>query len=192
MSRSKTLNFHSFQFYGSGQRTARARGSSFNVESAGRAKTSATLEPVEQRNSLAHFCFPPAAFMSKWVRPCSGDMYLHFIWFSFLTAGQHDPQFDVHDFISNIRDALQSASPMESPPLLTPQTPGLIPPQTPVASTASLSQGPSTCRPANGTANECCLVEYSPILMESYIGLPALLHNYGQLGFYKIRGRISF
>lgn len=37
-----------------------------------------------------------------------------------------------------------------------------------------------------------CLVEYRPILMESYVGLPALVHNYGQFGYYKNRGKISF
>ena len=77
---------------------------------------------------------------------------------------QHDPQFDVHDLISNIRDALQSVTP----------------------NVAAFGEDRSSPSP------HTCLVEYSPILMESYIGLPALVYNFGQLGFYKIRGKISF
>lgn len=38
----------------------------------------------------------------------------------------------------------------------------------------------------------CCIVEYKPIVIESYIGLPALVHNYTELGFYKVRGKLSF
>ncbi|XP_046437637.1 tumor protein p63-regulated gene 1-like protein [Daphnia pulex] len=36
------------------------------------------------------------------------------------------------------------------------------------------------------------LVEYKPIIMNSYLGLPALVHNYSQFGFYKVRGKVSF
>ena len=37
-----------------------------------------------------------------------------------------------------------------------------------------------------------CTTEYKPILMESYVGLPALVHNYSQIGYYKVRGKVSF
>lgn len=36
------------------------------------------------------------------------------------------------------------------------------------------------------------VVEYKPIVMETYIGIPALIYNYSQFGFYRVRGKVSF
>ncbi|XP_014252842.1 tumor protein p63-regulated gene 1-like protein [Cimex lectularius] len=37
-----------------------------------------------------------------------------------------------------------------------------------------------------------CFVESNPIILENYIGLGALIHNRNSLGFFKLRGKISF
>ena len=37
------------------------------------------------------------------------------------------------------------------------------------------------------------IIQYQPIIMESYVGLSALVHNYSELGFFKVRrGKVSF
>ncbi|GIX86577.1 tumor protein p63-regulated gene 1 protein [Caerostris extrusa] len=42
--------------------------------------------------------------------------------------------------------------------------------------------------PSSGT----CRVLYQPIIIESYAGLAAALHNANELGFFKSRGKVSF
>jgi len=37
-----------------------------------------------------------------------------------------------------------------------------------------------------------CRVEYKPIIIETYLGLASLFHNANSLGFYKVRGKVSF
>lgn len=37
-----------------------------------------------------------------------------------------------------------------------------------------------------------CMVEEKPILIESYLGVLSLLHNENNLGFFKLRGKVSF
>ena len=37
-----------------------------------------------------------------------------------------------------------------------------------------------------------CAIERSPILIENYIGIASLLHNATELGFFKLRGKVSF
>ena len=43
-----------------------------------------------------------------------------------------------------------------------------------------------------GDSSPCCRIEYKAIVMETYVGLTSLLHNSNDLGFYKVRGRVSF
>ncbi|CAG7724139.1 unnamed protein product [Allacma fusca] len=45
---------------------------------------------------------------------------------------------------------------------------------------------------SGGDNSPCCRVEYKPIIIETYVGLTSLFHNANGLGFYKVRGRISF
>ena len=37
-----------------------------------------------------------------------------------------------------------------------------------------------------------CSVNNSPITIENYIGIASLLHNATELGFFKLRGKVSF
>ncbi|KAK2702342.1 hypothetical protein QYM36_019046, partial [Artemia franciscana] len=37
-----------------------------------------------------------------------------------------------------------------------------------------------------------CQIDESPILMETYLGLSSLVHNFGELGYFKVRGKFSF
>ena len=36
------------------------------------------------------------------------------------------------------------------------------------------------------------LVHYKPIILETYVGLSSLIYNANGLGFYKLRGKVSF
>lgn len=40
------------------------------------------------------------------------------------------------------------------------------------------------------TAN--CTVTQEPIIIENYVGIASLLHNATELGFFKLRGKVSF
>ena len=35
-------------------------------------------------------------------------------------------------------------------------------------------------------------IEYKSIIMDTYVGIPALIHNYSQFGYYRVRGKVSF
>ncbi|KAK2727552.1 tumor protein p63-regulated gene 1 protein-like isoform X2 [Artemia franciscana] len=37
-----------------------------------------------------------------------------------------------------------------------------------------------------------CQIDESSILMETYLGLSSLVHNFGELGYFKVRGKFSF
>lgn len=37
-----------------------------------------------------------------------------------------------------------------------------------------------------------CAILYQPIIIESYAGVAAALHNANELGFFKSRGKVSF
>lgn len=37
-----------------------------------------------------------------------------------------------------------------------------------------------------------CTVNQSPIVIENYVGIASLLHNATELGFFKLRGKVSF
>lgn len=39
---------------------------------------------------------------------------------------------------------------------------------------------------------ETCNIVSNSIVLENYVGLGALLHNRNSLGFFKIRGKVSF
>lgn len=43
-----------------------------------------------------------------------------------------------------------------------------------------------------GAESPMCTVEYKPIVIETYVGLTSLLYNANSLGFYKVRGKVSF
>ncbi|CAL8072836.1 unnamed protein product [Orchesella dallaii] len=43
-----------------------------------------------------------------------------------------------------------------------------------------------------GGESPMCNVEYKPIVIETYVGLTSLLYNANSLGFYKVRGKVSF
>lgn len=44
----------------------------------------------------------------------------------------------------------------------------------------------------NGDVNYDCKVEESPIVLENYVNVPAMVHNKNNFGFFKVRGRFSF
>lgn len=43
-----------------------------------------------------------------------------------------------------------------------------------------------------GSPSSKCVILYQPIIIESYAGLAAALHNANELGFFKSRGKVSF
>jgi len=101
--------------------------------------------------------------MTQIWNPWSKEIpWITFVSHPLLIADHHNARLDVQDFISNLRDAVQV-------PICT-------------------LDKESSCFPQSGN----CLVEYKSIVMDSYVGLPALVHNYGQFGYYKNRGKISF
>lgn len=104
---------------------------------------------IEREGARISWSVPAEPRLTQIWNPWSKDIpWIVIVSHPLLAADQHNARFDVQDFISNLRDAVQSGG--------------------------------------------NCLVEYRSILMESYVGLPALVHNYGQFGYYKNRGKISF
>jgi len=49
-----------------------------------------------------------------------------------------------------------------------------------------------TCGGGDGNISPVCRVEYKPIVIDNYVGLTSLVHNANSLGFYKVRGKVSF
>ncbi|XP_042899353.1 tumor protein p63-regulated gene 1-like protein isoform X1 [Parasteatoda tepidariorum] len=56
----------------------------------------------------------------------------------------------------------------------------------------TLSEGSNSATPMASPSTPLCKVLYQPIIIESYAGLAAALHNANELGFFKSRGKVSF
>ncbi|GFX21640.1 uncharacterized protein TNCV_1400541 [Trichonephila clavipes] len=57
---------------------------------------------------------------------------------------------------------------------------------------AALSEENTTENPLASPVSGPCQILYQPIIIESYAGLGAALHNANELGFFKSRGKVSF
>lgn len=74
--------------------------------------------------------------------------------------------YDIEDFSKKLIEVMDS---VERPAAATPSSP----------TEDSIIPGP-------------CNILYQPIIIESYAGLVAALHNANELGFFKSRGKVSF